>query len=145
MGFTALVLFAHFLTLSNNLINLFESSQLILPHFKDFSLYGRVSKVKVKVLSLTILVNRVAPISVSLSFGPHSYTSTVSTTVGDWPSGSTVCFTPVLFPRVLNAKQGNSMNDFSSLWYDPNGYRTPTYRLQCEHSITGPLMQYARV
>ena len=30
-------------------------------------------------------------------------------TVGGWPSVSTVCFTPMLFPEVLNAKQGNGM------------------------------------
>ena len=33
-----------------------------------------------------------------------------------WPSGITLCFAPMLFPEVLNAKQGNSMYHFSSLW-----------------------------
>ena len=58
------------------------------------------------------LVNRAAPISVSSAFGPHRCVSTVNAAVEDWPSGSTVCFTPMLFPEVLNAKQGNSMTKF---------------------------------
>ena len=33
----------------------------------------------------------------------------MNATVGGWPSGSTLCFTPMLFPKVLHAKQGNSM------------------------------------
>ena len=49
------------------------------------------------------LVNRAAPISVSLAFGPHSYASRVNATVRGWPSGSTVCFTPMFFSEVLNA------------------------------------------
>ena len=51
-------------------------------------------------------MNRAAPISVSLAFGSHSCANTVNATVGGWRSGSSVCFTPVLFPEVLNAKQG---------------------------------------
>ena len=66
-------------------------------------------KVEIKVPSLNILTNRAAPTSASLAFGQHSYASTANATVGGWPSGSTVCFTPMLFPKVLNAKQGNSM------------------------------------
>ena len=61
----------------------------------------------------------------------------MNATVGGWPSGSTVCFTPMLFPEVLNAKQGNSICHFSSLWFDSTGYRTPTYRVQSDHSTTG--------
>ena len=57
-------------------------------------------------------MNRAAPISAALALGPHSCASTVNATVGHWPSGSTVCFTPKLFPKVLNAKQGNSMGHF---------------------------------
>ena len=30
----------------------------------------------------------------------------MNATVGRWPSGRTVCFTPVLFSKVLNAKHG---------------------------------------
>ena len=55
------------------------------------------------------LANRAAPISVSLAFGPHIFASTVNATVGGWTSGSTVCFTSMLFPEVLNTGQGNSM------------------------------------
>ena len=72
-------------------------------------------------LSLAISVQRIPPISVSLAFGPHSCASTVNATVEGWPSGSTVCFTPMLFPEVLNAKQGNSMRHIffkSSVWLD---------------------------
>ena len=50
------------------------------------------------------LVNRAAPISVSLAFAPHSYASTVNAAIGSWSSSSTVKFTPMLFPKVLNAK-----------------------------------------
>ena len=95
------------------------------------------------------LVNRAAPIFVSLAFGPHSCASTVNATVDGWKSGRTVCFTPMLFPEVLNAKQGNCMHHFSSLWFDSIGYRTPIYLVQCEHSMTGPLrfdsLQISRV
>ena len=73
----------------------------------------------------------------ALAFGPHNFAVTVSATVGGWPYGSTVCFTPMLFPEVLNAKQGNSMYHFSSLWCDSTGHRTPTYRVQSEHSTFG--------
>ena len=50
-------------------------------------------------------MNRVVHISVSLAFGPHSCATTVNATVGGLQSGGTVCFTPMLFPKVLNAKQ----------------------------------------
>ena len=83
-------------------------------------------------------MNRASPIAISLAFGPHSCASTVNATVGGWRTGNTVCFTPMLFPEVLNAKQGNSMYHFSSLWYDSTGHRTPTYRVQSDHSTTGP-------
>ena len=65
---------------------------------------------KAKFLRSQILVIRAALVSVSLTFGSHS--CTVNATVGDWPSGSTVCFTPMLFFKVLNAKLGNSMCHF---------------------------------
>ena len=94
--------------------------------------------IKVKVLPSPFLVNRAASISVSFAFGPYSYASTVNATVGGWPSGCTVGFTPMLFPEVLNAKQGSSMCHFSGLWYDSTRYRTQTYRVQSEHSTTGP-------
>ena len=68
--------------------------------------------VKVKVPPSQYLVDWAAPISVSLAFGPHSRASTVNTTVGGWQSSSTVCFTPILFPEVLNAKQRNGMYHF---------------------------------
>ena len=51
-----------------------------------------------------------------------------------WPSGSTMCFTPMLFPKALNAKQGNGMYHFLSLWYDSTGYQTLTYQVQSKHS-----------
>ena len=51
--------------------------------------------------------------------------------------GSTVCLTPMLFPKVLNAKQGNGMYRSSSLWYGSTEYKTSTYRIKSEHSITG--------
>ena len=60
-------------------------------------------------------MNRAASISFSLARGPHSYASTVNATVGGLPSGGTVSLTPMLFPRMLNAKQGNSMHNFKSL------------------------------
>ena len=53
-------------------------------------------------------MSRVAPISVSLAFGPHSCATTVNATVLGGPSGST----PMLFPEVLNAKEGSSMYHF---------------------------------
>ena len=83
------------------------SVQLIVV--RNNALLLQEEKVKVKAPSLTILVNWVAPIAVSLAFGPHSYVSTVNATVGGWPSFSNVSFTPMLFPEVLNAKQGNGM------------------------------------
>ena len=42
----------------------------------------------------------------------HSCASTVNATVVGWPSCGNVCLTPMLFPKVLNAKQGNSMYHF---------------------------------
>ena len=100
-----------------------------------------------KFLPSPSLVNRVAPISVSLTCGPHSCACTLNATVGGRPSGSTVRCTPILFPKVLNAKQGNSMYRYSSLCYDSTGHRTPTYRVQSEHSTTGPRPRclYARL
>ena len=62
-----------------------------------------------KVLPSPFSMNRAAPISISLAFGPHSSANRVNSTVGGWPSRSTLCFTPMLFPKVLNAKQGDSM------------------------------------
>ena len=73
------------------------------------------SKQKSKFLPSQFLLNRAAPISVSLAFGAHSCTSTVNATVGGWPTGRTVCLASMLFPEVQNAKQGNSMFHFSSL------------------------------
>ena len=72
-----------------------------------------ISQKKSKFLPSPFLVNRVAPISVLLAFGPHSCASTVNATAGGWPSGSTVCFPLMLFPEMLNAKQGNSMYHIS--------------------------------
>ena len=51
--------------------------------------------------SLAIFMNREAPISVSFALGQHSCASTMHATVGNWPSGSTVRFTPVLFLKCL--------------------------------------------
>ena len=65
-----------------------------------------------KLPSSQFFVNRVAPISILLAFGSQRYASTVNATVGGWPSGSTVCFTPMLFPKMLTAKQENSMYYF---------------------------------
>ena len=79
-------------------------------------------KIQSQSLSSTFFVNRTVPISISLAFGPHR--STVNATVLGWAfgTGSTVCFTSMLFPKVLHAKQGSSMCHFSSLWYDSMGY-----------------------
>ena len=74
-----------------------------------------VSQSKSKFLLSPYLVTWVAPISISLAFGPHSCVGAVNATVGGWPSGTTVCFTPMLFPKTLDAKQGNSMHNFKSL------------------------------
>ena len=71
----------------------------------------RSSFVNVSVYSLTMLGDYgAAPVSVSFAFGPHSSAGAVNATVRDWPSGITVSFTLTLFPKVLNAKQGNSMD-----------------------------------
>ena len=51
---------------------------------------------KSKFLPSPFLVKRVAPVSVSLAFGLHGYTSARNDTVGGWPSGSTVFLTPML-------------------------------------------------
>ena len=112
-----------------------QESWLISNIITSRHLFMTVKK-KSKFLPSPFLVNRAAPISVPLAFGPQSCASAVNPIVGGWPSGSTVCFAPMLFPEVLNAKQGNSMYHFSSLWYDSTGYRTPTYRVQSEHSTT---------
>ena len=40
-----------------------------------------------------------------------------------------VCFTPMLFPGMLNGKQGNSMYPFSSPWYDLTWYLTETHHV----------------
>ena len=100
------------------------------------------SQSKLKFLPSPCFVNRAAPISISLAFGPHSCAITVNVTVGGWPSGSTVRFTPMLFPEMMNTKQGNSMYHFSSLWYDSTGYPTLINRVQSEHSNTGPRTHY---
>ena len=52
--------------------------------------------------------------SVALAFGPHGCASAMNATVGGRPSGYTAGFTPMLFPEVLNANQGNSLHHFSS-------------------------------
>ena len=68
-----------------------------------------------KFLPSPFLVNRVMPIFVSLAFGQYSYTSTVNATVwGDHLVA--VCFTPMLFAYVLNAKQGNSIYNLSQMF-----------------------------
>ena len=80
---------------------------------RDFMILPKKFNIKSKLLPSPFLVNKVAPISVSLAFGPHNCVSTMHATVGGWPSGGTVWFTPMLFPNVLNSKQGNSMGNFS--------------------------------
>ena len=47
--------------------------------------YICINKSKSTFLPSPFLVNRVAPFSVSLAFGPHSCASTVNATVGGWP------------------------------------------------------------
>ena len=54
---------------------------------------------------------------------------------GGWPSGSTVCFTPMINPEVLNAKQGNSMHHFQVFGMNRPGTE------KIEHSNTGPRMR----
>lgn len=66
--------------------------------------------------SLVVLINRAVPISWSLALGPHPFASTVNAMIGRWPSCSTVSNSLAL-PSELNAYQGNSMSNFSSLWY----------------------------
>ena len=65
------------------------------PTLYLFHSHGLSQKVLFSV-PLTILIQRIALISVSLAFGPHSCASTVNATVGGLPSGSTVCFTVIL-------------------------------------------------
>ena len=48
-----------------------------------------VKKLKSKFLLSPSVINGAASISVSLTFGPHSYAGTVNAAVGGWPSGST--------------------------------------------------------
>ena len=57
-----------------------------------------VSRVKDK-LSPPFLVNRVAPISVSLAFGPHSCASTVDATVGVGHVVTLCVSLPCSFPK----------------------------------------------
>ena len=79
-------------------IAIFESFSFLTFHI--LMLNGSVtSKFKVKVLPSPFLINMEVPISVSLAFGPHICVSTVNATVGGWPPSSTVCLTPVLFPK----------------------------------------------
>ena len=61
------------------------------------------------ILRSPFFVNSAAFIYIQLPFGPYSCASTVNATVGGWSPGRTVCLTPMLFPKVLNAKQANSM------------------------------------
>ena len=43
----------------------------------------------------------------------------MNATVGGWPSGRIACFHPMIFPRVLNAKQGDSIGHLNSMvWLD---------------------------
>ena len=62
------------------------------------------------------LIHHMVHISNSLACGPHSRASTVNATVGGWHLVALL----VLLLR-LNAKQGNSMYNSLSLWYDPIG------------------------
>ena len=87
-------------------------------------------------------MNRAAPVSVLLAFGPYSCANRVNSKFGGWTSCSTGCFTPMLFPEVLNADQGGSMYPFSNLWYDSTGYRALTYRVHSEHYTIGPRMRW---
>ena len=48
----------------------------------------------------------------------------MNATVTGWQSGSTVSLAPMLFPKFLNAMQGNSMYHFSSLRSGSTGHRT---------------------
>ena len=66
---------------------------------------SKLSKSKSMLLPSPFLGNRVAPISISFAFGLHSDASTVNATVrAGYLVGSPVCFTPMLFPEVQNAK-----------------------------------------
>ena len=79
---------------------------------------------RLKQFSYPFFANRVMLVAVSSACGTHSCPSTATSIIGGWPSGSTVCFTPMLIPEVLNGKQGNSMyHIFSSLWYESTGCR----------------------
>ena len=98
---------------TKNLVHAGSSMRRSLPHVGY--IFVQVSNSKSTFLTSPFFMKRAAPISVSLSFGPHSCVSTVNAAVGGWPSGSTVRFTPMLFPEVMNAKQRNRMYHFSSL------------------------------
>ena len=69
-----------------------------------------MSKSKSKFLPSPFLVNRAAPISVSLAFGLHSCAITVNATVGGWPSGSTLCFNETEMGAALFTKNGEGRN-----------------------------------
>ena len=45
----------------------------------------------------------------------------VKAAVSGWSSGSFMCSTPMPFPKVLNAKQGNNLYDSSGHWCDSMG------------------------
>ena len=75
----------------------------------------------------------------------QSYANPVNATVVGWPSGGNVCLTPMLFPKVLNAKQGNSMYHFFqvlSMTRPDIEHRPIAYR---GHSINGLLTKYKKI
>ena len=87
----------------------------------------------VKLLPSPFLVNRAASISVPLPFGHTAMQAQCMLQSG---AGHLValCFARIFFPKVLKAKQGNSISHASSFCYDSTGYRIPIYCVLSEHS-----------
>lgn len=66
-----------------------------------------VIKVRVEGHSLAMFGEQGTAHLGSLAFGPNHSASSVNSKVSSWPSGSIVQLTPVLFQKVLSAKQEN--------------------------------------
>ena len=75
-----------------------------------------IVKVKVKVPSLAIFGEQAGTHLRSISLWATQLCNHSECYNWDRPSGTTVCLTPILFPKMLNFKKGNSSQHLSSLW-----------------------------
>ena len=103
--------------------------------YRDASKRQLLTAVVKKFLPSPFLANRAAPISVSLAFWTTQLCK--HSEYNSWGAGYLVALC-ISLPCSFRKCRMLSREIACAAWYDSTGYRTPTYRVQSEHSTTGP-------